>query len=260
MRRSRISSSRRGQYNIPDYDGNGWNPTKEFLYTSVDSWYPAWAVGGRDNASNDEVLLWKDLGPFGQDLTASYGSTAPVAGKFAGILNGRQCVRFTSTSYRLLGDGNKHGAPTGGDKTVFAVVNVASGDQWAFSKGNSDTDEEWTLALLSGSCYYDSGNAGSAYCYGGSYSTGTNLVISAKNNGGSHIFRVNGTQVVSSSGSGGTSSSTGGICIGKARNATTGSFNGSYIAEALVFRGPLDTAQMQSIERKLGAYYGCSVA
>lgn len=251
-------SSFRGTYNIPNYDGMGWTPLANMFPEYIDCWYPAWSIGGRASGDDNSALIWKDMGYWRQDLTATYGSNAPVVSRYQTILNGRLCVSF-GAAQRLLGDGVKNGAPTGAQKTIITVVNVASGDQWAFSKGNSDSNEEWAQAFLSGTNYYDSGGT-NAYCQGGSYSTGTNLVVTSKNTSGTHIMRINGTQVISQTRSVGISSSTGGICIGMGRNGSVGSFNGSYIAEAVAYRAPLDDSTIQIIERKFGAYYGCAVA
>lgn len=265
MRRSRRPSLQSGVSPVPDYDGTGWTPLSGFARNRIDCWYPAWAVEGRRDVSASPpgvaVTQWNDMGPWGQHLTATYGSSAPELNRTQGVLNGRLAVRFQSTSARVIGDSVKHGAPTGGDKTLVLVCRLTSGDKWLFAKGSSDSTEDWVLGVIEGGQgYYDSGNF--SYVEGGSVPNGSNIVLSASNSGNDHVVRVNGVQIASASRSGSVSNSTAPISIGvgRAGGDLVGNSSGCYVSEAICYRASLSTTALLKIERKLGAYYGCAVA
>lgn len=263
-RRGSKPSLQRGVNPAPDYDGSGWTPVDGYLRQWVDCWYPAWAVEGRAAATAESApavaaTQWNDMGPWGQHLTATYGVSSPELVRTRGVLNGRLAVRFPSSSDKLIGDGVKHGAPTGTEKTVIVVCYLSAGDKWLFARGNSDGDEDWVIASIEGGQgYYDSGNF--SYVEGGSVPTGTNIVFSARNQSDTHVVRINGTQIATATRSGAQSASGGPISIGAGRGGGTGNASGSYIAEAICYRTSLTDTALLKIERKLGAYYGCAVA
>lgn len=241
------SGERIGLPAIPDYDGTGWNPLRQYNRATLDCWYPAWAVKGN---------RWLDMGPHGQHLTA-VGSPVPTVGPLSG-LKGRRAVQFTSSDYY---DGaEKASAPTGADKVTLVVwYPTSTSGAWLFGKGASDASEEWIHANLTG-IYYDSGSGsyvqGSA---GTAHSANVGYVSCGKNNGNSHQVKLIGS---SGYDSGWTSASRAGriantasnIQIGRAR-AGAGSYTG-YVAEAFCIRGTLSDALADELILKFAHYYG----
>lgn len=240
---------------IPDY-GAGWNPTKVTRPNLMDCWYPAWAAGGTNTfTAVPAITIWKDMGPWGQDLTATLGSTSPELERTVALLNGRPAVKFASTD--IMRGPEKVGAPTGGDKTIVTVILPVTGG-YIFGKGLSDSDEEWAAYVETGYGYYDSGG-GSAYVEGGGYGTSdVGHVVSFRNSGGTHVIRRDGTQVGSASRSSGIADSAGDITLGRCRQ-TVGSYVGK-IAEAMCWRTVLSDTDLLDVERRLGRYYGITVA
>lgn len=243
---------------IPDY-GAGWNPLKIKRAPFLDCWYPAWAAGGSDNATPvSSVTTWRDMGPFGQDLTATINVDAPTLVRRDPAMNGRTSVSFTTSD--VLRGPERVGAPTGANKTIFVVWRGGGSvvNCWLFGKGNTDTDEEWAVASFTGSTYYDAGGSNAYVDAGGGHSADTSYVLCVRNNGTSHIARRNGTQIATRTGGSGISDTNGDITLGRARE-TTGSMSGK-IAEAMCFRATFTDDECLDVERRLGAYYGITVA
>lgn len=243
---------------IPDY-GSGWNPLKIKPVQYLDCWYPAWAAGGSNTGAGVSVVTtWRDMGPYGQHLTATLGVDSPQLIRRDPDLNGRTSVNFATTD--VLRGAERVGSPTGGNKTIFVVWRGGSSvtDCWLFAKGTSDFSEEWIVISFTGSTYYDSGGNSAYVEGGGGHSANTNYVLCVRNNNGSHIVRRNGTQIATRSGGSGVSNTTGDITLGRGRQ-TTGSMTGR-IAEAMCFRTTFTDAECLDVERRLGAYYGITVA
>ena len=241
------SAERIGLPAIPDYDGRGWNPLRQYSRSILDCWYPAWAVRGN---------VWLDMGPHAQHLTAS-GSPTPTIGPSSG-LKGRRAVLFTSSDYY---DGaEKASAPTGSNKVTIVVwYPTSTANAWLFGKGASDASEEWIHANLGG-LYYDSGNG--SYVQGAAgtaHSANVGYVSCGKNNGTSHQCKIIGSSGydsgwTSATRSGMISNTASNIQIGRAR-AGTGSFTG-YIAEAFCIRGTQVDALADELILKFARYYG----
>lgn len=241
------SAERIGLPPIPDYDGRGWNPLRQYSRSLLDCWYPAWAIKGN---------TWLDMGPHGQHLTA-VGSPVPTIGPSDG-LNGHRAALLTSSDY--YSGAEKASAPTGASKVTLVVwYPTSTAGAWLFGKGTSDASEEWIHANLSG-IYYDSGSGSYVQGSGGTaHSANYGYVSCGKNNGTSHQVKM-----ISSSGydSGWTSAtrstpladSAANIQIGRAR-AGTGSYTG-YIAEAFCIRGTLVDALADELILKFAQYYG----
>lgn len=240
---------------IPDYDGNGWNPGRVVQRELIACWYPAWAAQGCQNAGGAlSVVSLRDMGPWGQTLSATLNVNAPTLSNQS-LLNGR--AAFDTQTAGLSGD-ETSGAPTGTDKTVFVVFRGITGsNHWLFGKGATDATEEWILAALSGGLYYDSGNAINPWVQGGAWSNDVNYVFSGRNSGNTHVVRLNGTQTATRTGSGSVSNTSGQISVGTTRSG--GGTSAAWVAEAISYRTALSDAQMLDVERRLGVYYGCAV-
>lgn len=128
---------------------------------------------------------------------------------------------------------------------VFKITSNPSGYWWQSGTGAC-------FGSTSGNAYQL--NCGSNIT-GGSYTTGTTVIVSYVANGASSVIRVNGAQVTSGN------AGTGGINTMALMGAYAGgSYVGGLIPEYLIYNKLLSASELQTVERYLGGKYGITVA